>query len=161
MCTTREKLFHALGRALIYTMILLVMAVVGIVMVAAFLANGYEDPQLAACAVVTFLMFGDYITGTAKAIKTKTFKSSKMREGLWHKFSIGAILVVCWLIYRYYGVLQLPETFSLFLPGFHTAFAVMEVASILENLGGMNPDLKKLAIWKTFKSTVEEETKKK
>lgn len=113
-----------------------------------------------ACIIVFVLMATDYISGVMAAIKNKNFKSSKMREGLWHKAGIGLILGICWVLHLHWETIGLPSSFGSVLPLAHTAVAFMEIASISENAAKLNPALKKLAFWKMLKDHKNEEGKK-
>ena len=99
-------------------------------------------PQLQAGTVLLAFIFFDIVVGLAKAIMTHSYSSSTMREGLAHK--IGELLGYI------FGILcdiSLPQL-GIVLP-VHLATAVctyitiMEVGSIIENFGIMNPELGK------------------
>lgn len=99
-------------------------------------------PQLQSGTVLLVFIFFDIVVGLAKAIMTHSYSSSTMREGLAHK--IGELLGYI------FGILcdiSLPQL-GIVLP-FHLATAVctyitiMEVGSIIENFGIMNPELGK------------------
>ena len=111
------------------------------------------------CIIVFVLMSTDYVSGVLAAIKNKNFKSSKMREGLWHKAGIGLILGVCWVINLHWEQIGLPQSFSSILPLAHSAVIFMEIASIAENAAKLNPALRKLAFWKMLKDNKEEKKK--
>lgn len=119
----------------------------------------FQNENVIACIIVFCLMTFDYLSGLFAAIKRKNFKSYKMREGLWHKASVGAILVVCWILNLHWEALGLPNSFAAVLPLAHTAVTLMEIGSIAENLAKINPQLKKLAFWRLFEN--KEEDKKK
>lgn len=121
----------------------------------------FQSEHLIICAVVMVLMALDYGSGVLAAIKNKNFKSSKMREGLWHKAGICLLLIVCWILNLHYEGLGLPSTFGSILPLAHTAIAFMEIASIAENCAKINPELRKLAFWKMFERKDEEKKEKK
>lgn len=100
------------------------------------------QPQLQAGTVLLAFIFFDIVVGLAKAIMTHSYSSSTMREGLVHK--IGELLGYI------FGILcdiSLPQL-GIVLP-VHLATAVctyitiMEVGSIIENFGIMNPELGK------------------
>lgn len=100
------------------------------------------QPQLQAGTVLLAFIFFDIVVGLAKAIMTHSYSSSTMREGLAHK--IGELLGYI------FGILcdiSLPQL-GIVLP-VHLATAVctyitiMEVGSIIENFGIMNPELGK------------------
>lgn len=115
--------------------------------------------NITACVVVFVLVCLDYISGTLAAIKNKEFKSSRMREGIWHKFSIFIILGVAWVVNIYWEVIGFPRDFASILPIAHSAIAFMETASIAENVAKINPELKRLAFWKMFENKEEEKDK--
>ena len=109
-------------------------------------------------AIIIALITLDLITGTIQSIYNKTFMSSKMRQGLWHKTSIIFVLVLGWLLKEYASVVGLPEDITAILPVIQTAIVVMESASILENIAQINPEIRKLVIFRVLK---EESDKKK
>jgi toxin secretion/phage lysis holin len=91
----------------------------------------------------------DYITGTALAIKDKTWSASKARLGLWHKFgSILAVFVsvltdlLLGLIVNYMPELQLSFSYKVFLsPLVLVWYTFSELGSILENASSMGAPL--------------------
>ncbi len=89
-----------------------------------------------------FIVF-DIVTGYLVALKKKEINSTKLREGLFHKGSEILALVFSNLL-EYVG-----DTISLGvdipLLGVVTTYVCLtEFVSILENLGEINPTLKKL-----------------
>lgn len=90
-------------------------------------------------------MMLDCATGTALAIKEKSWSSSKARQGLWHKG--GSIIMICvsiltdillGLIIDHIPGLQLPFQYDMLLtPIILTWYIVCELGSILENATGM------------------------
>jgi phage-related holin len=82
----------------------------------------------------------DILSGTASALKSKTWTSTKMREGLFHKSAIIFIIALAILCDYSQGYLNL---------GFHiplvTAVLVyvctMEIGSVLENITKIYPAL--------------------
>lgn len=89
-----------------------------------------------------FILF-DIVTGYLVALKKKEINSTKLREGLFHKGSEILALVFSNLL-EYVG-----DTISLGvdipLLGVVTTYVCLtEFVSILENLGEINPTLKKL-----------------
>lgn len=82
----------------------------------------------------------DMVSGLIKALKNHEFSSHVMREGLFHK--AGSILII-WLaiLMDYTGhYLDLGLQASLTVP-VCCYICIMEVGSILENIGLINPDL--------------------
>lgn len=92
--------------------------------------------------VTMVMMLFDILSGIAAHIHMKDFTTSSLREGLWHKF--GYILILSLVI-----VLQV----ALYDPNFHLNFEFplfditcgfiifMEVISIVENVGLINPTI--------------------
>lgn len=87
----------------------------------------------------------DYVTGTALAIKEKTWSSSKARQGLWHKG--GSIIIIgvsvltdilLGLTINYMPGLKLPFEYDMLLtPIVLLWFIISELGSILENAAQM------------------------
>lgn len=91
----------------------------------------------------------DFATGLLKALKNKTFKSSKMREGLINKCSLAICIVFGVLVDYAQTVLDLGITVP--LAGTICIYIVlMECGSILENLGSINPQILPEKIKKYF-----------
>ena len=91
----------------------------------------------------------DYITGYGAAMKNGEWSSDIAREGLWHKAGcIFAVLaagildaVVGYLLGNIHG-LALPFAYTVFLcPLVVTWYLLMELGSILENVGKMGAPL--------------------
>lgn len=90
--------------------------------------------------IVFVAIIMDFLTGIAKAIKRHNFTSEAMREGLYHKSAeLLAIMV------GYYVQFALPRiglTVTFPVASFILIYIViMEIGSIIENLGIINPDL--------------------
>lgn len=101
-------------------------------------------------AITLIFICLDVITGLIQAIKNKTFDSTKMRVGLWHKcgFILAITLgIVCeWSI----GIIDLGFTIPIQTPV--CAFVCLtEIASILENLGEITPELMNNKFMEIFK----------
>lgn len=86
-----------------------------------------------------FIAF-DLITGVIKSLKNKEYTSSKMREGLFHK--CGSILCVVFGVMVDYAQsfidigVSVPVALSIC-----TYIVIMEIGSIIENIGAINPDI--------------------
>lgn len=91
--------------------------------------------------VITFAFIVlDFTTGLVKAFKEKSFNSSIMREGLYHK-SGEIILIILGLLgdyaQRYVDIgITVPITASICV-----YIILMEIGSIAENVGKINPKL--------------------
>lgn len=110
------------------------------------------DGELNVKLIVSVLGFIalDIITGLIGAIKNKNYKSSVMREGLFHK--CGEILAIifsygCEYAFPVVGIdVSLPIAKSIMV-----YIMIMETGSILENISIISPELRKI-LEKTFKS---------
>lgn len=91
----------------------------------------------------------DYITGVINAVMHGKLSSTKMREGLGHKFAYLCVFFVAWFIDFEMGHINL---------GFHTALTplvtvgivLIELSSIIENIGKINPELAQAKFMKIF-----------
>ncbi|MCD8353387.1 MAG: phage holin family protein [Clostridiales bacterium] len=91
---------------------------------------------LITCAFIAL----DFITGLVQAIATKTFSSSIMREGLFHKVGLLLIILLGILIDYAQGYVDLGVTIP--IAGAVCGYiCVMEVGSSLENICKIDPDL--------------------
>lgn len=99
-------------------------------------------PQIKDGCVVLCMIGCDIVIGLIKAFTTHSYESAVMREGLFHK--LGEILcfifaVICDLTLPAMGII-LPVSIT----GAVAAYLVfMEIGSIIENIGVMNPQLGK------------------
>ena len=92
--------------------------------------------------VLTFIVL-DMIIGIVKALATGSYKSLKMREGLWHK--LGEILcvafgVLCEMAFPYVGItvsIPIVTTICVYI-------VLMETGSIVENLALISPNIQKM-----------------
>lgn len=93
-----------------------------------------------AYAVVFGFIVIDCITGVIKAFKNKTFTSSIMREGLFHK--LGNILAVLLGVFSDYAqsIIDLGITPSIAIP-ICVYISTMEIGSIIENIAEINPNI--------------------
>lgn len=89
--------------------------------------------------VLAFVVL-DILTGIVKAFATTGFDSSIMRQGFFHKLgellSIALCMVVDYTMPRF-GISDLPNLANMCC----LYLCVMEVGSIIENLGKINPEL--------------------
>ena len=82
----------------------------------------------------------DFATGIIKALKQKSYSSSVMREGLFHK--CGSIICVVFgtLVDYAQSFLNLGVTVPVAI-GVCGYISLMECGSIIENLGTINPQI--------------------
>lgn len=91
----------------------------------------------------------DYITGVINAVMHGKLSSTKMREGLGHKFAYLCVFFVSWFIDFEMGHIDI---------GFHTALTplvtvgivLIELSSIIENIGKINPEITEAKFMKIF-----------
>lgn len=98
-----------------------------------------------AAVLYAICMLLDCVTGTALAVKEKTWNSSKARKGLWHKG--GSTIMICvsvltdiflGLVINHVLGLQLPFDYDMLLtPVVLTWYIATELGSILENAAEM------------------------
>jgi len=94
------------------------------------------------CPVLVALVFIalDVVTGIAKAFATTGFDSSIMRQGFFHK--LGEIFAVALSMIADIGLPDIGVPLDVQLSGLCCAYLVfMEIGSIIENIGAINPDL--------------------
>lgn len=94
-----------------------------------------------AFAALCFLMLLDILLGYAAAVKSKTVKSSKMREGLWHKTGeVGVIVIGDVLDGMLLGGIDMPFTAPV-TTTMIVYLAINEAVSCMENVVKLNPEL--------------------
>lgn len=82
----------------------------------------------------------DFITGMIKAIAQGSFKSSYMRQGLFHKS--GELLCVALGILIQYAEMYLDLGINIpVAAAICTYIVLMEIGSAIENIGVINPEL--------------------
>ena len=99
-------------------------------------------------AVFVFIIM-DYVTGLIGAIMQRNLSSTKMREGLGHKFAYLCVFFIAWFIDFEMGHIDI---------GFYTALTpivtigivLIELSSIIENIGKINPELAQAEFMKIF-----------
>ena len=99
-------------------------------------------PQIKTGAVILLFILFDIITGLIKSLAGHCYESSVMRQGLFHK--LGEIVcfifgVVCDIFLPYLGV-ALPVSIA---QSICVYIVIMEIGSVIENIGAINPDLAK------------------
>ena len=99
-------------------------------------------------AVVVFV-FIDYITGVVNAAMHSRLNSSKMREGLGHKFAYCVLIFVAYII----DAVQLNSSLNLpfeMFPIISIGIIAIELTSIIENVCEINPELRKAKFMDIF-----------
>lgn len=99
-------------------------------------------PELKASVIVFAFIIADIATGLIKAISTHSYSSSVMREGLFHKLGELVCLifgVLCDYALPMIGIkipLSIAQSVSIYI-------IIMEIGSVIENIGVLNPELSK------------------
>lgn len=118
-------------------------------------------PQLKIALCILAFILLDIISGLIAAVTQRSYQSSIMRAGLYHKLSeLFAFIfaVVCDILLPYIGI-SLPLVIS---KGTAIYIIVMECGSIIENIGKANPDLAKYlhTVFAKVDTPIEEENVK-
>lgn len=88
------------------------------------------------------LVIVDFITGLIGHTMSEGFSSSKVREGLAHKFTYVIALVLCLILEKIMEYYDLPMVYAGVLYSLTYVWIVItETGSILENLVLINPDM--------------------
>ena len=82
----------------------------------------------------------DFATGLTKAFATKTFTSTKMREGLFHKVGLILCMILGFLVDYAQGYVDLGLSVPV-AAAVCVYICLMEVTSIIENICKINPDI--------------------
>lgn len=94
----------------------------------------------------------DFLTGISKAIMQKNVSSTVMREGLFHKLAF--VLAIVLGIMCEVAMTQVDLGFTIPLTATVCGYIILtEVASILENMVALNPELKDSKILSIFKNS--------
>lgn len=101
------------------------------------------------------LIAGDVVSGLMKAVATKTFSSSAMRQGLFHKAGTIMLLALAVGLTIAAGTIEeVPEILEFAGSGLYVgvnAYVIlMELSSILENILSINPELDRYKIFELF-----------
>lgn len=90
------------------------------------------------CGIVLAFIIGDLITGLLAALKNKQFKSSVMREGLFHKAGEIATLGLAIMCDKFapFVHIELPVDLVIVVASY---LSLMEIGSIIENIRKLSP----------------------
>lgn len=91
----------------------------------------------------------DYITGVINAVMHGKLSSTKMREGLGHKFAYLCVFFVAWFIDFEMGHVDL-GFYTALTPLVTVGIVLIELSSIIENIGKINPELAEAKFMKIF-----------
>lgn len=108
-------------------------------------------PDIDWFVVVGALCFitADFVTGVAKGASAGEISSSVMRKGGWHKLGSVLIIILAVMIDFMFGHIDLGFP-TILTPAVCAYIILMEIASILENIGEINPELKAKGLLKLF-----------
>lgn len=114
-----------------------------------------DEKTLVLLVLVLIMILLDVVVGVTLSFMKKNFSTEKMREGIYHKASLLMILLLGWLCDT--AMIHVPELGlpQLVMFGCEVIIFLMELASILENLVKMNPDLANNPMLKYFTSKVD------
>lgn len=91
---------------------------------------------------VLIMIIADFVTGFLKAVKAGNIKSAVMKEGLISK--VGEIVVMVLMYVIDIGAPLIGITINLLLVQVIGIYiCIMELASVIENIGAINPALSK------------------
>lgn len=99
-------------------------------------------------AVLVFTSL-DYITGVINAVMHGKLSSTKMREGLGHKFAYLCTFFVAWFIDFEMGHIDI-GFYTALTPLVTVGIVLIELSSIIENIGKINPKLAEAKFMKIF-----------
>lgn len=99
-------------------------------------------------AVLVFTIT-DYITGVIGAVMHGNLSSTKMREGLGHKFAYLCVFFIAWFIDFEMGHIDI-HFHSALTPIVTGGIVFIELSSIIENIGKINPELTQAGFMKVF-----------
>lgn len=101
--------------------------------------------------IACVFMVLDLITGFCAAVKNHEVQSTKMKQGLWHK--CGFLLAIVFGIMCEYAMSYVDLGFTMPIQvAVCTFIIIIEIMSILENLGKISPELAGSNFLKIFKS---------
>lgn len=92
-------------------------------------------------AIVVFVFIAvDYLTGILKALKKGNWKSKVMKKGLISKLGEVLALVLMYLLEYLLPLIDIYTNIP-FIQALSIYLIIMELGSIIENLGQINPDI--------------------
>lgn len=94
----------------------------------------------------------DYVTGIIGAIMHGNLSSMKMREGLGHKFAYLCVFFIAWFIDFEMKHIDIGFHYTL-TPIVTVGIIFIELSSIIENIGKINPELAQAKFMTVFAQT--------
>lgn len=102
------------------------------------------------CVITFVFIILDFITGLLYALHSKTYTSTVMRQGLWHKLGSLLALVFGYAVDYAQDIMGLTYEIPIFEVICIYIF-IMECGSIIENIGSINPNVIPTSVRKYFK----------
>ena len=99
-------------------------------------------------ALFVFIIM-DYVTGIVGAIMNGTLSSTKMRRGLGNKFAYLCVFFIAWFIDFEMKHIDIGFRTAL-TPIVTIGIVLIELSSIIENIGKINPELAQAEFMKIF-----------
>lgn len=113
----------------------------------------FTEPELWFIGLALVLSLFDIVSGWIKAAISRSFSSTKMREGLWHKMLLMLIISLAVILQGFTAHIgDTGWSLPLIIP-VCSYIAVMEVSSILENVKDAYPDIADSALFRLFENT--------
>lgn len=107
--------------------------------------------EIVAICITGLLVLFDYATGLAKAVHAHDISSEKLREGLWHKSAYALVVILAEIVEHAQQWVDLGVTVPLIVPAC-VYICVTEIASIIENIGELNPELNGTKLLSMFRN---------
>lgn len=109
------------------------------------------DINWALVVIACVFMVLDLVTGFCAAVKNHEVQSTKMKQGLWHK--CGFMLAIVFGVMCEYAMNYVDLGFTIPVQvAVCTFIIIIEIMSIIENLGKLSPELAGSEFLKIFKS---------
>lgn len=115
--------------------------------------------EAASLIIVGILIVFDYATGLLKAVMRHDISSEKMRQGLFHKSALVLVMLLAEIVEHAQAHIDLGFTLPLIVPA-AVYIALTEIASIIENLGEINPELASSPLLQLFRPKDQDATQK-
>ncbi len=111
----------------------------------------FETTEITALTIVGIMIILDWVTGLLKAVHAHDISSKKMREGLWHKSGFVLVMLLAEVIEHAQAHFDMGFTVPLIVP-MAIWIVTTEMASILENISAINPEIAESPIMQLFHS---------
>ncbi len=102
------------------------------------MVTGMQQKILIVCVFIA----ADLVSGIIKALSSGTYESAKMRAGLFHKLGELMAWALCYAVDQFSPALGIALPFQL-TSAVTVYIVIMEIGSIVENIGIINPEIGK------------------